>query len=405
MNDIKCPHCKKSFKADDVFSQHLDEERKKFELEKNKLREDAQQWREKKEKEFAEEAIRLKKKSEEELRKKLELEMELRLKDSKNEAEELAEKNRKQHEELLEMNKTVRLMKTRQEELELENQKKLAAAEESIKEAARKKAEEQAHFKVLELEKRLNDVSKVNEDLKRKLEQGSQQMQGEVLELEFEQALTREFPYDEVKPVPKGIRGADILHVVKNNSGLVCGVILWELKRTKAWSDGWINKLKDDQRTVHADAAIIISQVVPAGVSLLGEVQGVVVGEYAAILGIAKLVRSKLIDVALHRSAIQNSEGKKDILYNYVTSKEFKHRMEAIAESFKVQQDALEVERRYFAKKWSNQEKALRKMIDNTYGMRGELESIMGKALESGDELEMIPDEIEVEVTVEERLF
>ena len=407
MNEIRCPHCKKTFKADEVFAHHIDEERKKFEDEKVKLREEAQVWRERKEKEFAQEAVKLKKLHEEELRKKLEEEVSLKLKDSKNEAEELAAKNRKQQEELLEMNKAVRLMKTRQEELELENQKKLAAAEEQIKEAAQKKADEQAHYKILEMEKRLSDVSKVNEDLRRKLEQGSQQMQGEVVELEFEQTLAREFPYDEIKPVPKGIRGADILHVVKSSTGLPVGVILWELKRTKAWSDGWIQKLKEDQRTVHADAAVIISQVVPAGVKFIGEVQGVVVGEYAVVLGVAQLVRSKLIDVALHRNAIQNSEGKKDVLYNYVTSKEFKHRMEAIAESFKIQQEALEVEKRWFAKKWSNQEKALRKMIDNTYGMRGELESIMGKELESSDDLEMLPSEVggEADVTIEEGLF
>ncbi|MBI1863533.1 DUF2130 domain-containing protein, partial [Candidatus Microgenomates bacterium] len=279
--------------------------------------------------------------------------------------------------------------------------------EDLIKEKVRKQAEEENHLKLEQERKRTSDALKQVEDMKRKLEQGSQQSQGEVLELEFEQALAREFPFDEIKPVGKGIRGGDILHIVKNTSGLTCGTILWETKNTKAWSDGWITKLKDDQRSVHADVAVIISQVVPQGVSILGEVHGVIVGEYSSFLGIARLTRSRLIDVALHRNAIQNSEGKKDVLYNYVTSKEFKHRMEAIAESFKVQQDALEVEKRWFGKKWSNQEKALRKMIDNTYGMRGELESIMGKELEPAQELDMLSDgiEVDVEVTVEEQLF
>lgn len=405
MNDIKCPHCKKSFKADDVFSQHLAEERKKFDIEREKLRDDAKVWREAKERELRAEVEKAKKAQESELRKKIEEETAIKLKDSKNEAEELAEKNRKQQAELLEMNKTMRLMKTRQEEMELENQKKLAAAEDQLKERIKKQADEENHLKLEQERKRTADALKQVEDMKRKLEQGSQQSQGEVLELEFENTLMHEFPFDEIKPVPKGIRGADILQVVKNNTGQPCGIILWELKRTKAWSDGWVQKLKDDQRSVHADAAVIISQVVPQGVKMLGEVQGVVVGEFAVILGIARLVRGKILDVALHRNANQNSESKKDVLYNYVTSKDFKHRMEAIAESFKIQQEALEVEKRWFAKKWSNQEKALRKMIDNTYGMRGELESIMGKELESGDDLEMLPSEVEVDVTVEERLF
>jgi hypothetical protein len=405
MNDIRCPHCKKSFKADEVFSHHLDEERKKVEDEKIKLREDAQKWREAKEKEFAEEAVKLKKRQEEELRKKLEEELSVKLKDSKNETEELALKNKRQQDELLEMNKAIRLMKTRQEELELENQKKLAAAEDAIKAAAQKKAEEQAHFKILELEKKLNDVQKVKEDLQRKVEQGSQQMQGEVLELELEKMLVAEFPFDEVKPVPKGIRGADILQIVRNNSGLPCGVILWELKRTKAWSNDWVQKLKEDQRTVHADCAILISQVIPDSFTWLGEIQGVVVAEYKAIKGVARLVRTKLIEVALYKNASQNSDDKKDVLYNYVTSKEFRHRMDALAESFTFQQEALESEKRWFAKKWANQEKALRKMIDNTFGLRGELEVIMGRELESSEAVDLLPGEVEVEVTVEEQLF
>lgn len=405
MNDIRCPHCKKSFKADEVFAHHLDDERKKFEDEKNRLRDEAKEWRAKKEKELLEEAEKINKRHEQELRAKLEREMELTLKDSKNEAEELVEKNRKQQQELLEMNKAVRLMKSRHEELELENQKKLAEAEDSIKEAARKKAEEQAHFKVLELEKRLTDVSKVNEDLKRKLEQGSQQMQGEVLELEFENTLMREFPYDEIKPVPKGVRGADILHVVRSSSGATCGTIIWEFKRTKAWSNDWIVKLKDDQRAVKADIAVIISIVIPESIKVVGESQGVVIGEYVAVLGIAKLLRMKLIEESALKSSTQNMEGKRDLLYTYVRSTDFRHRVEAIAEAFKHQQDILEKEKRWFALKWAKQEKIIRKMSDNMFGMMGELEGIIGKELEGMNQIEMLPDEIEVEVSVEEQLF
>jgi hypothetical protein len=186
---------------------------------------------------------------------------------------------------------------------------------------------------------------------------------------------------------------------------LPCGVILWELKRTKAWSNDWVQKLKEDQRTVHADCAILISQVIPDSFTWLGEIQGVVVAEYKAIKGVARLVRTKLIEVALYKNASQNSDDKKDVLYNYVTSKEFRHRMDALAESFTFQQEALESEKRWFAKKWANQEKALRKMIDNTFGLRGELEVIMGRELESSEAVDLLPGEVEVEVTVEEQLF
>lgn len=402
MNDIRCPHCSKTFKADDVFSHHIEEERKKFEQEKAQLRARAEEWKEAKEKELKEEMARNRKQQESELRKKVEQELEIKLKDTKNEAEELQSKNKRLQEEVLEMGKLMRQLKARQEEIELENQKKLAAAEEAIRDAAKKKAQEEAHFKILELEKRLLDVSKVNEDLKRKLEQGSQQMQGEVLELELEKMLAAEFPFDEIKPVPKGIRGADIMHIVKNAKGLSCGIILWELKRTKAWSAEWVRKLKDDQRSVHADCAVIISQVVPEGIQLFGEIDGVVVGEYNTIVGIAKILRQKLQEIAYVKNATDNTEDKKDILYNYITSTEFRHRMDAIAESFKMQQDLLESEKRWFAKKWASQEKAIRRMIDHTFGMRGELESIMGNQIEELTESAELPEHVEISISVQE---
>lgn len=405
MNDIRCPHCKKTFKADEAFAHHIDAERKKFEDEKVKLREDAQVWRERKEKEFAQEVVKQKKLHEEELRKKLEEEVAVKLKDSKNESEELAEKNRKQQEELLEMNKTMRLMKTRQEERELENQKKLAAAEDEIKERIKKQADEENHLKLEQERKRTSDALKQVEDMKRKLEQGSQQSQGEVLELELERALAHEFPFDEIKPVPKGIRGADILHIVRNNSGIQVGTILWELKRTKAWSGDWISKLKDDQREVKADIAILISNVVPETVKLLGEIQEVIVAEYTAAMGVARLVRMRLIELGTYRSAAENSEEKKDVLYNYIMSREFKHRMEAIAEAFKAQRDILQQEKNWFTKKWAKQEKLIDKMQGNSIAMLGEMEAITGHELQEPDELDSLPSDIVVEETIEEELF
>lgn len=387
MNDtITCPHCKKDFPASQVFTHHMEQERQKVDAERQKLRADAAKWREDTEKDLQKKAQELSQKKLVDLRKKVEEETSLKLKDVQNESQELKDQNKAQQEQLLELNKLMRQMRADQQKREVENQKKLAEEEQKIREQAgqeaKKAAKEESHFRILELEKRISDVSKVKEDLQRKLEQGSQQMQGEVLELEFEESLKQTFAHDEIKPVPKGIRGADVLQVVKNKLGMSCGTILWEFKRTKAWSGEWVSKLKEDQRAVSADVAIIVSTVVPDTITLLGEIDGVMIAQYQTALGLAHLARTKLIEAQVLKQASVNADEKKDIVYEYVRSREFRHRMEAIAEGYKQHQDELEREKRWYAQKWARQEKIIRKMTDNTFAMMGEIEGIMGQELE-----------------------
>ena len=407
MNDsILCPHCNKSIpltqaithQIDEKYRKELEEEKKRTQLELESEKKRSEEARQKHitmaQKRIEEEKQKTAKELEGKLAEKIKEEMEMKFKDAENERQELKEEKKQLQEQLLEMNKTLRKMQTDNEQKQIELEKKLSEEQQRIREEEQKRLDEIYRLKVLEKEKQLNDAIKVNEDLRRKLEQGSQQNQGEVLELAMENMLKQEFPYDEITPVPKGITGADLIQIVKNQYGKVCGTIIWETKRTKAWSNEWVNKLKDDQRQIKAEIAVIVTQVLPQNVKRFGLVEGVWVADYETMLGTAYALRSRLLEVAAIRAASEGKQGKMEILYNYLAGNEFKQRVEAIVEAFSVMQDDIEKEKRWFAAKWSKQEKSIRKVIDNTLGMHGDLQSIMGNALEDiqGLDMEMLPE-------------
>ncbi len=260
---------------------------------------------------------------------------------------------------------------------ELEKQRQLDEERKKIIEEANKKAVEAEQYKIAQLEKKLNDALKTNEEQKRKLEQGSQQTQGEVLELELEEILRAEFLYDEIVPVPKGVSGADVIQKVKDHSGRVCGQIAWESKKTKAWSDGWIQKLKDDQRTIKADLAVIASAALPEDVKGFVLRDGVWICDIKLIIALATALRVGLLDVARERAMSVGKNEKMEVLYSYLTGVEFKQRVEAIVEAFSIMDEGLKKERIAYEKIWSEREKQIQKVIKNTVGMYGDLSGLV----------------------------
>lgn len=400
-NSIICPSCKKPIPLTEALSHQLKE---KLEAEREEMKlsmnEAAKKWKEEQIKKLEEEKLKSVKEVEEQMRNKVRQEMELKLKDTQNETEELKKQNQNLQEQLLELNKLMRQLKTENDQKRLEMEKKLAEEQEKIREQEQKRLDEQYRLKMSEKEKQLQDALKMNNELKIKLEQGSQQTQGEVLELEMEHMLQREFPFDEIKPVPKGVTGADIVQIVKNNQGKVCGTILWETKRTKAWSNEWITKLKDDQRQMKAELAVIISQILPAEIKHFGCHENIWVGNYELIIGIAYALRTQLLEVTSVKSASVGKNEKMEILYSYLTGVEFKQRVEGIIEAFTTLQDDIEKEKRWFANKWAKQEKSLRRVIDQTLGMHGDLHGIMGRELGEIDGLEILPEKTDGQAKV-----
>lgn len=391
-NQVLCPHCKKPIPLNEALTHEVREKYKKF------IEEDRRKRAEIFEQKLVEERSTFTKNFDEKVKKRLEEEVSLKLKDAQNEKDELKQQNKNLQEQLLELNKLIRQLRNEREIEKIENQKKLSEEETKIREQESKSADERNKLKYSELEKKLNDALKVNEQLSRKLQQGSQQLQGEVLELELENILKAEFPYDDIKPVGKGVLGADIVQIVKDQMGRACGTIIWETKRTKTWASEWIPKLKDDQRRLHAEIAVIVSEILPSDVKHSRLKDGVWVTSFQYFTALAFALRQNLLNVAVIKNSQVGKNEKMEILYNYFNGTEFQQRVEAILEAFTSVQDDLEKEKRWFIQKWAKQERNIRQVIDNTVGLRGAVESITGKSLPEVKDSGLLPHSIESKV-------
>jgi len=236
-------------------------------------------------------------------------------------------------------------------------------------------------LKVAEKEEMIAGMQRTIEELKRKAEQGSQQLQGEVQELDLEALVHTAFPTDVLEPVAKGELGADLLQLVIGPVGQQCGKILWESKRTKNWSDGWLAKLRDDQRTAKAEIAIIVSQVLPKGVDSFNLVDGIWVTSPRCAIPVAIALRHSLIELANARQAGEGQQSKMELVYQYLIGPRFRHRIEAIVEKFSDMHEDLEKERKTMTRLWAKREEQIRCVVESTAGMYGDLQGIAGKTL------------------------
>lgn len=274
-------------------------------------------------------------------------------------------------------------------ELELTVEKRVQSGLTEVRTLAKKEAEDEQKLKVMEKEQTISAMQKQIEDLKRRAEQGSQQLQGEVQELELENLLRTKFPFDAIEPVPKGEFGGDVLHRVVGAGGQSGGTILWEFKRTKNWSDGWLAKLRDDQRTAKAEIAVIVSQVLPKGVETFEMVEGVWVTHPRAALPVAMILRQSLLELALARQSSEGQQTKTEMVYQYLTGPRFRQRVEAIVEAFSTMQEDLDKERKAIMKQWAKREEQIERVMGATVGMYGDLQGIAGKSLQEIEGLEL----------------
>jgi hypothetical protein len=273
-------------------------------------------------------------------------------------------------------------------ELELTVEKRVQTDLLAAREKAKKEAEDEMKLKVMEAEQTIASMQKQIEDLKRRAEQGSQQLQGEVQELEIESLLSARFPRDTIQPVPKGEFGGDILHRVMGPLGQPCGTILWESKRTKNWSDGWLPKLREDQRAAKAEIAVIISQVLPKDVETFGLVDQVWIAHPKVALPVAVALRQTLIEIAGARQASEGQQTKMEMVYRYLTGPRFRQRIQAIVEAFSSMREDLDRERKAITKQWAKREEQIDRVMQATVGMYGDLQGIAGKTLQEIEGLE-----------------
>ncbi|NBT12386.1 MAG: DUF2130 domain-containing protein [Planctomycetia bacterium] len=274
-------------------------------------------------------------------------------------------------------------------ELDLSVEKKVQESLATARAQAKQEAESDLKLKMSEKEQTILAMQKQIEDLKRRAEQGSQQLQGEVQELELEGVLKHTFPGDVFTPVAKGEFGGDVVQAVARGEGLLCGTILWESKRTKNWSDGWLVKLRDDQRAAKADLAVIVSQALPKGIETFGHVDGVWVTSTRTFLPLAVALRHTLLELALARQAGEGQQTKMELVYQYLTGPRFRQRVTAIMEKFEEMSADLVKERATMTKLWARREMQIQAVLTATAGMYGDLQGIAGQAIETIEALDI----------------
>jgi hypothetical protein len=273
-------------------------------------------------------------------------------------------------------------------ELDLTIEKRVQASLGAERDKAKKEAEEELTLKVMEKDQTITAMQKQIEELKRRAEQGSQQLQGEVQELQLEALLRAKFPRDTIQPVPKGDFGGDVLQRVIGPLNQICGTILWESKRTKNWSDGWLPKLRDDQRAAKADIAVILSHVLPKEVETFDYLEGVWVADPKVALPIAVSLRQSLIELSAARQATQGQQTKMEMVYSYLTGPRFRQRVQALVEAFSSMKEDLDREKKTITRQWAKREEQIDRVMQATVGMYGDLQGIAGKTLQEIEGLE-----------------
>lgn len=284
-----------------------------------------------------------------------------------------------------------------QRELDLTIEKRVNESLAAVRDKAKQDAEEALKFKVAERDQTISSLQKQIDELQRKAEQGSQQLQGEVLEIALEELLRRYFPFDEITPVAKGIHGGDVVQTVRDATGTEAGQILWESKRTKNWSDGWLPKLRDDQRAAKAQVAILVSIELPKEVTTFRHIDGVWVTSSPCAIPLASALRNALIEIAAAKRSVEGRNDKMELLYTYLSGQEFRHRVEGIVEAFVTLREDLEAEKRATQRMWAKREKQLERATAQTAGMYGDLSGIIGASLPSLKVLDVahLPEESE----------
>jgi hypothetical protein len=273
-------------------------------------------------------------------------------------------------------------------ELDLTVERRVQEDLTEIRTQAKREAEEGLRLKVAEKDQTIASMQLTIEELQRKAEQGSQQLQGEVQELELESLLRARFPYDTIEPVPKGEFGGDTVQRVVSPAGVMAGTILWESKRTKNWSNGWLVKLRDDQRTAKAEISVLVSQALPDGVEAFDMIEGVWVAHPRVIVPLATVLRNTLLQVSTARLINDGQQTKAEMVYQYLTGPRFRQRVEAIVEAFSCMQNDLDKERKAIMKQWAKRSERIERVMSATVGMYGDLQGIAGKSIQEIKDLE-----------------
>ena len=390
---IKCPKCGTEFEPNESIREQI----------KKELNQKAIEWQKRKDEEFQlrieDEKRKIQQHLEENIRRSISLDYEnqLRLLSQTNKDNE--EKLKEARQQQLELFKKEQELKNREAELELSVQKKLQLERERLSVEIRKLEEQRIatieteyRLRMKEMEEKLEAQRKLAEEMRRKAEQGSMQLQGEVQELALQEMLQSAFPFDLILEVGKGIRGADCIQIVRSNFGQECGKIIYESKRTNAFANEWIEKLKTDMRSQGAEIAVIVTRAMPRDMDCFGIRDGVWICDFSEVKALASVLREGVIRVFNTAKSNENKGDKMQLLYGYLTSSEFAEQWKAIREGFLAMKLSIQRERDAMERLWKTREKQLEKVLLNASHIRGSIEGIAGmdavdlNLLEDGEE-------------------
>lgn len=404
---IKCPNCGTRFDAENViaadveqklqqeYQQKLQQSLDKIESDKKQLQDAQQKFEEARKnaneifaQKMQQEKLKMETELQEQLRKSISADFENKLRLLENNNKENEEKLKEARKKELEFLQKEQELKNKEAEIEITLQKKLQQERELLSEQIRKQENEKSQLKETEMLLKLKEVQlqleeqkKLADEMKRRAEQGSMQRQGEVQELLLEEILKENFPFDTIEEVGKGVEGADCIQIVRNSSGKECGKIIYESKRTKTWSNIWIDKLKADMRSKGADVAILVTQVFPKDMERFGEKDGVWVCSFTEVASVAYMLRNGIIKINEAAKSQENKGDKMQMLYDYLTGNEFRGQMEAIVEGFMSLRNGITKERVQMEKIWKEREKQLEKVLLSTSGMYGAVKGIAGASV------------------------
>jgi hypothetical protein len=393
---INCSKCGHQLEITEALKAELEkkvlaETQQKHQEELEKIKQEQNTLLKKKEADFVKEKEVMLITARDDAEKKVKHDFDRRLSTIKAEAEDREKQNQELQKQLLDSMQQLREARDAEGKLKIEYEKKLLAEQDKLKADAKKEAQEELHLKIAEKDKKLSDAEKQIHELQRKIQQGSQQLQGEVFELELEEILRKEFPFDEIKEVPKGIRGADVIQIVKTRAGAVCGTIVWESKNTKNWSPSWVQKLVEDQRTLKAELAVLVTSVLPDDINSFGFQDKVWISNMKSAIALGHSLRHQLVGVQNAYLANKGKATKAEVVYDYLISNEFRQRIEVWVDYFKDRQEDMDREKRYYMKKWAKEEKSIMKVLQNTAGIYGDLQGLIGSALPKVQYLELPP--------------
>lgn len=371
---IKCPNCKTEFALGEAEAEEFKKDlQQKMSAYVKQKEQEYQQRLDEFEKQKHQIQAEASKKAAEELQARIKLLEE----EARNKTQQLQQLQKKELELLRERND----LEQRTRNFEMEVERRLLEDRKKIEQETIQREAQLFDLKMKEKDIQLDSLKKTIEELKRKSEQGSMQLQGEAQELLLEELLRDHFPYDTVSEVGKGVEGADCLQTVRNHLGTDCGKIIFESKRTKSFSNVWIEKLKTDMRSKQADVAILVTQVYPKEMTCFGEKDGIWICSFSEVIALTTALRHTIIRIADTKKAEENKGEKMQMLYGYLTGNEFRQQIETIVEGFLSLKNSISKERIQMEKIWKEREKQLEKVLLSTSGMYGSIKGIAGASI------------------------